>query len=204
MSNRNGSNIIMPGSGIIGAPGTILDGIRPEDFETTVEDYYTKVDQTEFYKQLDVFKKDNTKLEESKVALLDNHRYLIEVFKFNKYPSGNVLLSDEQCYEFTHVAKVLQVGSQIEDSKYKVGDIIFLNPYYTCGQVDSPEFVHARQFSQGNMKPIMPPDVKEKVARIQVNYERFAYVLPHDYAIPRHLVVTYAIPESEITCKYVG
>lgn len=167
------------------------------------------------------FKNDLSYKEKYKDVEIRGASYLIEIFRYIT-PSGgendvqfegksSILIhdifgklksaTDAMYTKFTHVAKVIKVGD--DSLKYKEGEIVILNPMEVTGTVINPDYALLMQHSEANYEPILPPDgMPTRIGAIQYRYQEFFFLLPEEFEVEHHQVVTFLIPDFKIKSVY--
>jgi len=126
------------------------------------------IDVEEFYKQLEEFYKDGYYKQRFKKCSLSN-KIGIEIFKFQPNRSlksklltvdlTGSLMSVDNVFESTHIAKVIKLPKDSSNYDYSEGDLVIMSYSDTVGQDINPDYAFLLQFSQSNMEPKMPKSV---------------------------------------------
>lgn len=196
---------------IIVPMGKLGQGVKEDKPPVITYDF----SEDHFYKELEGFRDTDHVSVWDKVEL-NNHLYHVRIFVYQSEGKKNssfltldaqgvaIPLSESiEGREFTHIAKVIQVGTLIENPAYSVGDLILLDKYEVTGHSFSPEYLQIEQYANAyNMKPKVPEGVTKTVEAVQGHWKNFAMVLPHEYKKPAHEIFNYAIGAGKIKAKY--
>ena len=172
---------------------------------------YIKIKQDEFFNQLNKFKEDTSyKKRFEKCELSD--RLGIEMFMFqpNAKLKTALLLTDltgklmntNDIVEATNIAKVIKVGNDLKDSKYKEGDLVMLPLTATAGESPNPKYYMAHQYDDSNLKPVQNELLPEYVPTFVATMNQMAWVPPQEYKTLDYKIYTYAIYEDLILGRY--
>lgn len=209
------TKLIRPSNHIIGATQTV----RKED--ETVDNPFkqqktnitqSKVDEEEFFKQLLTFKEKDFKSEWQGHDLRTD-RYHIRVFVIQVLNGdleitdvdGETRKSSESILgrKFTHLSRIVRVGSGVKDPLYKEGELVLLNPTEVMGVTVNPSYaVSMRAQEAFNYSPIDPKGMPKTIENIQAKFGPYCLLKPFEYDKPAHLIYDYAIPSHLITEAY--
>lgn len=176
---------------------------------TETDDILLKED--EFFTQLNKFKEDKSyKKRFEKCQLSD--RLGIEMFMFrpNEKLKTALLLTDltgklmstNDIVEATNIAKVIKVGNDLKNSKYKEGDLVMLPLTATAGESPNPKYYMAHQYDDSNLKPVQNELIPENVPTFVATMNQMAWLPPQEYKTLDHKIYTYAIYEDLILGNY--
>ena len=180
---------------------------------------------SKFNEQLQDFLKDKSYKDKFKDIEIRDNSYLIEIFVYKTKTEGifsfnestgekveliqfNPITGREESIvsnfkDFTHVAKVLKVGTANEKAKYKEGDCILLNPFEVTGKAKNPEWALYEQFQHSiGQTPIVPQDLEEYIPALQARYLEYQFTTPEEYNIGTQNIRTFLVPEYKIKAKY--
>ena len=169
------------------------------------------IGQDEFFNQLNKFKEDKSYVKRFEKCVL-NDRLGIEMFMFrpNAKLKASLLLTDitgklmstNDIVEATNIAKVIKVGNDIKDSKYKEGDLVMLPLTATAGESPNPKYYMAHQYDDSNLKPVQNELLPEYVPTFVATMNQMAWLPPQEYKTLDHKIYTYAIYEDLILGSY--
>ena len=169
------------------------------------------VGQDEFFNQLSKFKDDISYRKRFEKCDL-NDRLGIEMFMFrpNAKLKAALLLTDisgklmstNDIVEATNIAKVIKVGNDLKDSKYKEGDLVMLPLTATAGESPNPKYYMAHQYDDSNLKPVQNELLPEYVPTFVATMNQIAWVPPQEYKTLDYKIYTYAIYEDLILGRY--
>ena len=170
-----------------------------------------KIKQDEFFNQLNKFKEDTSYKKRFEKCIL-NDRLGIEMFMFR--PNAKLktallltdltgkLMSTNDIVEATNIAKVIKVGNDLKDSKYKEGDLVMLPLTATAGESPNPKYYMAHQYDDSNLKPVQNELLPEYVPTFVATMNQMAWLPPQEYKTLDHKIYTYAIYEDLILGSY--
>lgn len=169
------------------------------------------VEESEFFSQLLEFKNDRSYEKRfSKCGLSD--RIGIEMFMFqpNKKLQASILLagyggglvSTSEKKEATNIAKIIKVGSDLKDSKYKEGDLVQLPLSATVGESPNPQWYSAHQYDDSNLKPVQDDLIPKNAPTFVASMGNMAWLPPEEYKKNAHETYTYAIDQDLILGPY--
>lgn len=169
------------------------------------------IDVDEFYRQLKDFYNDKSYKDRFERCSLTN-KIGIEIFKFQ--PNKNIksklltvdltgsLLSVDNVFESTHIAKIIKLPNDKDLIPYNEGDLVIMSYADTVGQDINPDYAFLMQFSQGNLEPKMaksiPPFTHRYVAKLFDN----VFLPPHEFNTKSENVSTFAIEPYRIVGRY--
>lgn len=169
------------------------------------------IGQDEFFNQLNKFKEDKSYVKRFEKCVL-NDRLGIEMFMFrpNARLKASLLLTDitgklmstNDIVEATNIAKVIKVGNDIKDSKYREGDLVMLPLTATAGESPNPKYYMAHQYDDSNLKPVQNELLPEYVPTFVATMNQMAWLPPQEYKTLDHKIYTYAIYEDLILGSY--
>lgn len=177
------------------------------------------IDKEFFYKCLEGFSKEDHRTVWDNVSI-ETDRYHIRIFTYSEdqkvedvestilaFDADNNLVKARDLStneKFTHVAKIIKVGSGLTNPKYAVDDIILLNKAEVCGKAPNPTYIQVLQYSKGfgGEQPILPPNTPKTVPAIQARFQEYYITLPEDFDLPTHKIFDFVIPEFKITGKF--
>lgn len=171
----------------------------------------------EFQKQFDVWK-DIDVSSDYDWCTFDHREYLIRIFKmdiskFKKFVTLNYVwspimrtwkLEDAQMNEgIFAVAKIVAIGSGIENTDYSVGDIVLLPSTDIVGEDWNPKFLHVMQFQQSKgMAPVLPEGMRQRIPNVEIKWANYKFVRPWIPVPEESDELTYLIPESKVKGKF--
>lgn len=169
------------------------------------------IDVDEFYKQLREFYDDKTYKERFSKCYLDN-KIGIEIFKFqpNKSLKSKLLTVDltgslmsvDNVFESTHIAKIIKLPNEKEYLNYSEGDLVIMSYSDTVGQDINPDYAFLLQFSQSSMEPKMPKSVPPFTHRYVAKLFDNVFLPPHEFNTKSEDVSTFAVEPYKIIGKY--
>jgi hypothetical protein len=160
------------------------------------------IGQDEFFNQLNKFKDDKSYIKRFEKCDLSD-RLGIEMFMFR--PNAKLktallltdltgkLMSTNDIVEATNIAKVIKVGNDLKDSKYKEGDLVMLPLTATAGEAPNPKYYMAHQYDDSNLKPVQNDLIPENVPTFVATMNQMAWLPPQEYKTLDHKIYTYAI-----------
>ena len=160
------------------------------------------IGQDEFFNQLNKFKDDKSYIKRFEKCELSD-RLGIEMFMFR--PNAKLktallltdltgkLMSTNDIVEATNIAKVIKVGNDLKDSKYKEGDLVMLPLTATAGEAPNPKYYMAHQYDDSNLKPVQNDLIPENVPTFVATMNQMAWLPPQEYKTLDHKIYTYAI-----------
>lgn len=169
------------------------------------------IGQDEFFNQLAKFKEDTSYRKRFDKCVL-NDRLGIEMFMFR--PNAKLktallltdlsgkLMSTNDIVEATNIAKIIKVGNDLKDSRYKEGDLVMLPLTATAGESPNPKYYMAHQYDDSNLKPVQNDLIPENVPTFVATMNQMAWVPPQEYKTLDHKIYTYAIYEDLILGLY--
>jgi hypothetical protein len=169
------------------------------------------IGQDEFFNQLNKFKDDKSYIKRFEKCDLSD-RLGIEMFMFR--PNAKLktallltdltgkLMSTNDIVEATNIAKVIKVGNDLKDSKYKEGDLVMLPLTATAGEAPNPKYYMAHQYDDSNLKPVQNDLIPENVPTFVATMNQMAWLPPQEYKTLDHKIYTYAIYEDLILGHY--
>ncbi len=169
------------------------------------------IGQDEFFNQLTKFKSDTSYRKRFEKCVL-NDRLGIEMFMFR--PNAKLktallltdlsgkLMSTNDIVEATNIAKIIKVGNDLKDSRYKEGDLVMLPLTATAGEAPNPKYYMAHQYDDSNLKPVQNDLIPENVPTFVATMNQMAWVPPQEYKTLDHKIYTYAIYEDLILGPY--
>lgn len=169
------------------------------------------VKPNEFFEQMRDFAADTSyKKRFEKCTLTD--RIGIEMFMFqpNKKLNTSILLagyggglmSSSDKREATNIAKIIKVGSDLKDSKYKEGDLVQLPLSATVGESPNPQYYSAHQYDDSNLKPVQDDLIPKNAPTFVASMGNMAWLPPEEYKKNAHETYTYAIDQDLILGPY--
>jgi hypothetical protein len=169
------------------------------------------IDVEEFYKQLEEFYKDGYYKQRFKKCSLSN-KIGIEIFKFQPNRSlksklltvdlTGSLMSVDNVFESTHIAKVIKLPKDSSNYDYSEGDLVIMSYSDTVGQDINPDYAFLLQFSQSNMEPKMPKSVPPFTHRYVAKLFDNVFLPPHEFNTKSEDVSTFAVEPYKIIGKY--
>jgi len=169
------------------------------------------IDVEEFYKQLEEFYKDGYYKQRFKKCSLSN-KIGIEIFKFQPNRSlksklltvdlTGSLMSVDNVFESTHIAKVIKLPKDSDNYDYSEGDLVIMSYSDTVGQDINPDYAFLLQFSQSNMEPKMPKSVPPFTHRYVAKLFDNVFLPPHEFNTKSEDVSTFAVEPYKIIGKY--
>ena len=169
------------------------------------------IDVEEFYKQLEEFYKDGYYKQRFKKCSLSN-KIGIEIFKFQPNRSlksklltvdlTGSLMSVDNVFESTHIAKVIKLPNDSGNYDYSEGDLVIMSYSDTVGQDINPDYAFLLQFSQSNMEPKMPKSVPPFTHRYVAKLFDNVFLPPHEFNTKSEDVSTFAVEPYKIIGKY--
>ena len=169
------------------------------------------IGQDEFFNQLNKFKDDKSYIKRFEKCDLSD-RLGIEMFMFR--PNAKLktallltdltgkLMSTNDIVEATNIAKVIKVGNDLKDSKYKEGDLVMLPLTATAGEAPNPKYYMAHQYDDSNLKPVQNDLIPENVPTFVATMNQMAWLPPQEYKTLDHKIYTYSIYEDLILGHY--
>lgn len=164
----------------------------------------------EFDKQLAEFKKDTSYKEKFRRCELDD-LYGIEIFLFKpkKEAAVGLLLVDKgktkntkDLFHATNIAKVIKVGVNIKEPKYKVGDLVLLPYAQVTGFTENPKYAMYHQLDDSNYKPIVDENIPYEVYTFVASMGGNAFVPPQEFDLRGEDITTYMAHQDFIIGKY--
>lgn len=164
----------------------------------------------EFDKQLAEFKKDTSYKERFRRCELDD-LYGIEIFMFKpkKEAAVGLLLVDngrtkntKDLFHATNIAKIIKVGVNIKEPKYKVGDLVLLPYAQVTGLTPNPKHAMYHQLDDSNYKPILNEAIPEMIHTFVVTLGGSAFLPPQEFDVEDEDIKTYTAYQDFIIGKY--
>lgn len=155
--------------------------------------------------------KSNTSYKERFRRCILRDEYLLEIFMYKPNKKKNTELfiqglgglKNTRDIEIpTNLFKVIKVGTTIENSLYKEGDLVLLPYSMTTGSMPNPKHAMYHQLDDSNFKPVVDDEIPQYVPTFVASLGNNMFLPPDEYETEIEDARTFCIHPDLIVARY--